>query len=188
MYSISTAFFDQWTKYSAFFHTRVPLRVRAICIVLSLLLVTFFMGWITFISHHKYVPMAVLGIFFGVVLSYPATMMVGPRVQSALGGALGGFSVGNISHLITHTTSSLESLAHLIALVVQQILAMVQLNIEPKPLADAILVCLCLAIITMLLIIATSIYLTNDSDQKAAAPEHAPVDQPARVSAASTGI
>jgi hypothetical protein len=64
----------------------------------------------------------------------------------------------------------------------------IQLNIEPKPLADAILVCLCLAIITMLLIIATSIYLTNDSDQKAAAPEHAPVDQPARVSAASTGI
>lgn len=187
MYSFSTALFDQMAKYSAFFHTRVPLQVKAICIVLMLLLVTFSMGWIAYITHHKYIPMTVLGIFFGVVLSYPATMMLGPKVQSALGGALGGFSVGNLSHLITHTTSSLESLAHLIAMAVQQILAIVQLNPEPKPLADAILVCLCMSIVTMLLIIVTSSYLTNDSAQETASQEAVPVSPQAQIRVARGG-
>jgi hypothetical protein len=177
MFSFSTAVFDQFAKYSAFFHNRVPLRVKAICIVLILLLFSFFMGWVAFISHHKYLPMAVLGIFYGVVLSYPATMLLGPKLQSALGGALGGFSVGNISHLINHTTSSLGFLAQLIASAVQQILAAFQINPESKPLADGILLCLCLAIVTMILILVTSVYLTNDSNQKPDGPRFSPIDQ-----------
>lgn len=177
MYSFSTAIFDQFAKYSAFFHNRVPLRVKAICIVLTLLLFTFLMRWIAFISHHKYLPMTVLGIFYGVVLSYPATMLLGPKLQSALGGALGGFSVGNISHLINHTTSSLGFLAQLIASAVQQVLAAFQVNPASKSLADGILLCLCLAIVTMLLIIVTSVYLTNDSTQKPDNSMLLPVDQ-----------
>src|ERR1700761_3948794 len=184
MYSLSTSLFDQWTKYSAFFHNRFSLRARAICIVLMLLLFTFLMGWIAFISCHKYVPMAVLGIFYGVVLSYPATMMLGPKVQSALGGALGGFSVGNLSHLITHTTSSLESLAHLIALGVQQMLVVIQVNLDSKLLTDAILFCLCLTIITALLIIITSSYLMDDGKQQTAVQVSATVDQSAQISIA----
>jgi hypothetical protein len=187
MFTVSTAMFDQLTKYSAFFHNRVPLRVKAISIVLVLLLFSFFMGWIAFISHHKYLPMAVLGIFYGVVLSYPATMLLGPKLQSALGGALGGFSVGNISHLINHTTSSIEFLARLIAAAVQQILAAFQVDLKAEFFVDGILLCLCLAIVTMFLIIVTSVYLTNDSSHETAAPELSPVNQSTRVTAAGGG-
>ena len=152
-----------------------------------LLLFSFLMGWMAFISYHKYLPMAVLGIFYGVVLSYPATMLLGPKLQSALGGALGGFSVGNISHLINHTTSSIEFLAQLIASAVQQILAAFQIDLKADFLVDGILLCLCLAIVTMLLIIVTSVYLTNDSRREAAAPEPLPANRSTRITAAGSG-
>jgi hypothetical protein len=187
MFSFSTAVFDQLAKYSAFFNNRVPLRVKAISIVLMLLLFSFFMGSIAFISHHKYLPMAVLGIFYGVVLSYPATMLLGPKLQSALGGALGGFSVGNLSHLINHTTSSIEFLARLIAATLQQVLAAFQVDLKADFLVDGILLCLCLSIVTMLLILITSVYLANDSSPKPDDPRLLPVDQASHMAQVAGG-
>jgi hypothetical protein len=188
MFSFSTAVFDQFSKYSAFFNNRVSLRLKAISIVLMLLLFSFFMGWIAFISHHKYLPMAVLGIFYGVVLSYPATMLLGPKLQSALGGALGGFSVGNISHLINHTTSSIEFLAQVIASATQQILAAFQIDLKAEFSVDGILLCLCLAIVTMLLIIVTSVYLTNENNHETATAQPSTGAQSIRATAVGSGV
>lgn len=137
-------------------------RARAISIVLSLLVFSFGMVSVALSTHHKYLPLAVLGIIYGVLLSYPATALTGPKLQSALGGALGGFSVGNMVHRINHTLSSIELLAQWIAAAINQVLA--GLQIPPQTgnvLRDGIVLCLAMAIVTMLLIIATNIYLAS---------------------------
>src|SRR5689334_10849653 len=86
-------------------------RFKAIAIVLSLLLSTFIMGWISFATAHAYLPLAALGVFYGTMLSYPATKLLGPRLQSALGGLLGGISLGNLSSRIATGESAIKSLS-----------------------------------------------------------------------------
>lgn len=141
-----------------FFRLKLPLQIRATCIVLLLMLVSFLVGWIALCSRHKYLPLAGLGTFYGAVLAYPVTRLFGPRLQSALGGVLGGFSMGNMVHRINHTASSIEFIAKAIATTVQQVLVALGVAIEADFLVDGVLLCLSMTIVTMLLIIITSAY------------------------------
>ncbi|MGC2744329.1 MAG: hypothetical protein WA672_14160, partial [Candidatus Angelobacter sp.] len=136
-------------------------RFKAIVIVLSLLVVTFLMGWAAFFTSHEYLPLAVLGVFYGVMLSYPATKLLGPKLQSALGGLLGGISVGNISSKVATGTSAVRSLSRFINSTVQQLIILVP---DPKAqsLEDGIVVCIWMALVTMFLIIATNAYLGDN--------------------------
>ena len=145
-----------------FFPSLRSRRSKAITIVLSVLVFSFGTGSIALSTHHKYLPLAVLGIVYGVLLSYPATLLMGPKFQSALGGALGGFSMGNMVHRVNHTLSSIELVAQWIATAINQVL--VALQIPPQAgdvLRDGIVLCLAMAIVTMLLIIITNVYLTD---------------------------
>ena len=147
-------------------------RARAITIVLSLLVFSFAMGSIALSTRHKYLPLAVLGIIYGVLSSYPATELLGPRMQSAIGGALSGFSMGNIVHRFNHTLSSIELLGQWMADAVQQALAALQINFQADYLKDGIVLCICMAIVTMLLIIIISAYLENDGFARLDAHSH----------------
>lgn len=144
-------------------------RFKAIVIVLSLLLVTFLMGWAAFFTAHEYLPLAVLGVFYGVMLSYPATMLLGPKLQSALGGLLGGISVGNISSKVATGTSAVRSLSRFINSTVQQLIIIVP---DPKAqsLEDGIVLCVWMALVTMFLIIATNAYLEDNVTSTSATP------------------
>jgi branched-subunit amino acid transport protein AzlD len=151
--------FDRLMK---FFPSLRSQRSKAITIVLSVLVFSFGTGSIALSTHHKYLPLAVLGIVYGVLLSYPATQLMGPKFQSALGGALGGFSMGNMVHRINHTISSIELMAQWIATAINQILVALQLPPqEVSVLTDGIVLCLAMAIVTMLLIIITNVYLAD---------------------------
>src|SRR5690242_7525503 len=129
-------------------------RIKAIVIVLSLLLSTFVMGWIAFATSHAYLPLAALGVFYGVMLSYPATKLLGPRLQSALGGLLGGISLGNISNRVAIGKSAIRSLAQFISTTVQQVVSSLPNNSKAQPLEDGVVLCIWMAIVTMFLIIA----------------------------------
>src|SRR5258708_33753281 len=61
---------------------------RAIALVLLVLGVSFVAGAIAFFTPHAYLPLALLGVFYGVFLSYPATKLLGPKLHAALGGLL----------------------------------------------------------------------------------------------------
>ncbi|HEY2913707.1 MAG TPA: hypothetical protein VGK21_10140 [Candidatus Angelobacter sp.] len=133
--------------------------IKAIVIVLSLLLCTFVMGWIAFATSHAYLPLAVLGVVYGVMLSYPATKLLGPRLQSALGGLLGGISLGNISSRVATGTSAVRSLSKFITTTVQQVLINLPGVGQAQFLEDGVVLCIWIAIVTMFLIIATNAYL-----------------------------
>jgi len=133
--------------------------VKAIVIVLSLLLSTFLMGWVAFATSHSYLPLAALGVFYGVMLSYPATKLLGPRLQSALGGLLGGISLGNIGSRVAKGESVIRSLSKFITTTVGQVLATVPAAGKDQALEDGVVLCIWMAIVTMFLIIATNVYL-----------------------------
>lgn len=153
-------------------------RVKAIVIVLSLLLSTFLMGWAAFATAHTYLPLAVLGVFYGVVLSYPATKLLGPRLQSALGGLLGGISLGNIGSRVAKGESVVRSLSKFITSTVGQVLASVPGGGKVQFLEDGVVLCIWMAIVTMFLIIAVNVYL-GESTASAKAPVAPAVAVPA---------
>lgn len=133
--------------------------VKAIVIVLSVLLSTFLMGWVAFATAHSYLPLAALGVFYGVLLSYPATKLLGPRLQSALGGLLGGISLGNIGSRVAKGESVIRSLSKFITTTVGQVFANVPGVGKAQSLEDGVVLCIWMAIVTMFLIIATNVYL-----------------------------
>ncbi len=134
-------------------------RFKAIAIVLSLLLSTFVMGWIAFATSHAYLPLAVLGVFYGTMLSYPATKLLSPRLQSALGGLLGGISLGNLSSRIATGESAIKSLSRFITTTVQQVFTNLPVVGKTQFLEDGVVLCIWMAIVTMFLFIATNAYL-----------------------------
>jgi hypothetical protein len=153
--------------------------IKAIVIVLSLLLCTFVMGWIAFATSHTYLPLAALGVFYGVMLSYPATKLLGPRLQSALGGLLGGISLGNISSRVATGTSAVRSLSKFITTTVQQVLTNLPGAGQAQFLEDGVVLCIWMAIVTMFLIIATNAYLGEGPAVAKAPVAPAPVPAPA---------
>jgi hypothetical protein len=120
------------------------------------------MGWIAFTTSHAYLPLAVLGVFYGTMLSYPATKLLSPRLQSALGGLLGGISLGNISNRIATGESAIRSLSRFITTTVQQVFTNLP-EIAKKSLEDGVVLCIWMAIVTMFLFIATNAYLGEGS-------------------------
>lgn len=154
--------------------------IKAIVIVLSLLLSTFLMGWIAFATSHSYLPLAVLGVFYGVMLSYPATKLLGPKLQSALGGLLGGISLGNIGSGVAKGESAIRSLSKFITTTVGQVLSTVPEVGKAQFLEGGVVLCIWMAIVTMFLIIATNVYLgEGPAAVKAPVAPGAPASVPA---------
>jgi len=131
-------------------------RFKAIAIVLSLLLSTFIMGWISFATAHAYLPLAALGVFYGTMLSYPATKLLSPRLQSALGGLLDGISLGNLSSRIATGESAIKSLSRFITTTVQQVFTNLPVAGKTQFLEDGVVLCIWMAIVTMFLLVATN--------------------------------
>jgi hypothetical protein len=128
-----------------------------------LLLSTFLMGWIAYATSHTYLPLAALGVIYGVVLSYPATKLLGPRLQSALGGLLGGISLGNIGNRIANGESAVKSLSKFITNTVGQVLSDLPGVGKAMLLEDGLVLCIWMAIVTMFLLIAVNLYFAEST-------------------------
>jgi hypothetical protein len=155
-YSVVNAIFSTSPKSEP--HSSVPIspQTKAVTIVLLVLSVSFLMVWAAFCSPHKYLPLAGLGIFYGFILSYPAITLLGPRLQSAIGGLLGGISLGNISSKIAYGTTTIRAISQFCATTVKDLLII--LGVEPKAefLEDGIVICIWMALATMILVIFTN--------------------------------
>jgi hypothetical protein len=138
-------------------------KARAIAVVLMLLLASFFAGGIAVFTSHAYLPLAVLGVLFGVLLSYPATTLLGPKLQAALGGLLGGLTLGNISSKVASLRSTILVFSKSITDLVKG-LGLALSNPEKAAYVEgAIVYCIWMTIITMFLIVATSAYLEEST-------------------------
>jgi hypothetical protein len=150
----------------------IPSHIKAIAIVLLVFLVTFYVAWIVVHTEHTYIPLGTLGVFYGIVLSYPATMLLGPQLQSALGGLIGGISLGTLSHKMAYGTTSIRYLSRFISTNVKDA---VEATVGPYPhaefLENGIVLCIWMALITMLLVIAINAYLKRGSADAKAAPK-----------------
>ena len=144
-------------------------RAKAITLVLALLLVTFLSVGVAFSTAHTYFPLAVLGVFYGIMLSYPATKILGPKLQSALGGLLGGISLGNLSNKVATGTSAIRSVSQFINNSVQQILGTFPGISKSQYLEDGVVLCIWMALITMFLVIGINAYYQGESPKDALA-------------------
>ncbi len=71
-------------------------QARAIITVIGIGMVTLGLGSAAALTSYVRLPMIALGAFYGVVLSYPVTRFLRPRIQSLVTAFLGGLTAGNI--------------------------------------------------------------------------------------------
>lgn len=161
-------------------------KLKATVLVLSLLLATFMAGSIAFHTTHAYIPMLALGVFYGMILSYPATKFLSPKLQSALAGMLGGISLGNVSSKVASARSAILALSKQISDTVQQLAGAIPGSNAMSPYIEAgICFCVWTTLITVFLMVVVQAYLGEDI--KSSAPDAAlppPPANPARGAAA----
>jgi len=71
-------------------------QTQGLAIVALVALLTIALGSVAVRTNHQFLPLILLGLFYGGLLSYPAIRFLGPRVQSAVAGFTGGVTAGNI--------------------------------------------------------------------------------------------
>lgn len=169
---ISLAQRFKWTAFSP--------QAKAIIAVVGLLLVTFSLGAAAVFTTHSLIPLLILGVVYGVILSYPLTKFFGPKIQSLVTGFLGGVSLGNIG------TQEAKLRAWIIALgnSIKQLVASAH---PPEGLSDAIVYSIWTAIIVAFFILAANAYFANQKTNPVGNPIPPPLPAPAIVAAAVAG-
>ena len=71
-------------------------QTKAVLSVVVLAAVTLILGALAIYTPFVYLFLLPLGIFYGVVLSYPVIRFFGPKLQSLAAGFLSGITIGNI--------------------------------------------------------------------------------------------
>src|ERR1017187_1657106 len=130
---------------------------RAIVMVLILLAVTSILGGIA-ATTHAYTPMVLLGVFYGVVFSYPVITFLSPSIQSAAGGFLGGITTSSIATKLTLAKTWVATVGAAIASLVKTL--PIQLNTE---MSAAITYCIWMTIVTTLLIVVVNVYYSHSN-------------------------
>ncbi len=132
---------------------------RALIAGLMIILVTLALGSVALLTGHSYVPLILLGVFYGAVSSRLLTQLVGPKIQSAATGFLGGITAGNIGS----KEATLRTWIRTIADAIQDFVT----NMNPgnsqhaQYLNQGLVWCIWAAIATALVILATNAYYAN---------------------------
>jgi hypothetical protein len=137
-------------------------KSRAIAVVLLVLAASFIAGAFAVLTRHAYLPLALLGVMFGVILSYPATTLLGPKLQAALGGLLGGLTLGNIGSKVASFRATIIAVSKGITQLVQGLGVVAGDPAKTAYVETAIVYCIWMTLITMFLIVATNAYLDQD--------------------------
>jgi len=133
---------------------------KAILIFLLLVLVTGVMGAIAVYTTWKVIPLAILGVFYGVMLSYPATRFFGPKLQSYVAGIVSTITFTNLSSKITAGKTAVVALGAWISEQVKSVIP------TATGLQTPVQVAIWFVIVTLLLIMLISLYFVNDNSNK----------------------
>ena len=85
-----------WARALAGWWRKASGQTKAILSVVVLAVVTLILGALAVYTPLVYLFLLPLGIFYGVVVSYPVIRFFGPKLQSLATGFLGGITIGNI--------------------------------------------------------------------------------------------
>lgn len=147
--------------------TTLTTQTRAVVTVVFLVVVTGGLGILSVFTSYSYTSLLILGVFYGVMLSYPVTRFFGPKVQSIVTGFLGGLTLGNIGTQEAKLRAWIIGLSNWIK---QQVA-----SANPPPrLNDAIVASIWTTMLIALAILAANTYFANQS----ANPVGNPVPKP----------
>ncbi len=139
-----------------------PRAAKSIFVVLILILVTIGLGSIARFTEHAYLPMIFLGIVYGVFGSYPAMKFLGPKIQAALAGFLGGLGMGSLGAKEAAIKSGIQAIAAFIGDLEKTIRGVItppDQSAQPLPwnyMDTAIVYCIWMTLLTAFLIVAAN--------------------------------
>jgi len=84
-----------WAKAAADWWSKASGQAKAVLSVVTVAGVTLILGVVAVHTGFAFAFLLPLGIFYGVVLSYPVIRFFGPKLQSLATGFLGGITIGN---------------------------------------------------------------------------------------------
>jgi len=119
--------------------------------------------------------MILLGMIYGAVSSVPVMKFLGPKIQAAVGGFLGGISVGNIGSKEAAARSMIRSVAQTINESVTQVFSAIPGTELGKwnYMETGIVLCIWTAIVTAFLIVIANASLTAGAPPNAIAVPNA---------------
>jgi len=167
-----------WAKLLLQWWGKASIQTKAVGSVVAVAAVTLGLGAIAVLTPWAYLSLLPLGIFYGVVLSYPITRFFGPKLQSLATGFLGGITIGNIG------TQQAKLRAYIIDLgewIKQQVVAVNPASsARAAHLDGAIVWAVWSAILICLAILGANAYYANKEGNPVGRPDQpAPSAQPA---------
>lgn len=148
-------------------------KAKSVFVVLGLLLFTILVGCIVTFTSHAFLPLILLGIVYGVFLSYPAMKFLGPKIQAAIAGFLGGVGLGSLGAKEAALKSGIQSLASAIGdleATVRQALVPQGQSSQPPPwtyVDSGIVYCVWMTLLTAFLVVAANACLGEMQQQEA---------------------
>jgi len=150
---------------------------RALIAGLLIVIVLLLLGGTAVVTSYHYVPLVILGVFSGGVVSKVLSQFLAPKIQSHVTAFLGGITTGNIGR-------SGENLRKLIAEIGEQINKLVALAPRGGDLSGPMVLCLWVGLLTTLVILGANAYYANQKSSTVGElvnPPAAPGPSPAPV-------
>ena len=132
---------------------------KALIAGVVIILFTMALGSVSLLTGHAYVPLILLGVFYGAVSSRLLTQVLGPKIQSPATGFLGGITAGNVGSKEATLRTWIRAIADAIKDLVN--------NVNPgnsehaQYLNQGLVWCIWMAIATALVILASNAYYAN---------------------------
>ena len=96
--------FSQWKNLS--------IHARALIVGVSIIAITIVLGAAAILTLHPYVPLILLGVFYGIIISKILSQFLAPKIQSLVTGFLGGITAGNIGVQQARLSAAIHNVAN----------------------------------------------------------------------------
>jgi hypothetical protein len=134
-------------------------RQKALIAALAIIVTTLLLGSTAAFTRLHRTPLVVLGMFLGVIVSRVLTQFLAPKIQSLAAGFLGGITTGNIASKEASLSKGISALADLVNKLAASIISKTQA--PPADFSQTVTLCIWIAIVTALVILATNAYYAN---------------------------
>jgi hypothetical protein len=134
-------------------------KAKSVFVVIMLLMATIALGSIAAFTTHANIPLIFLGILYGIFLSYPVMKFLGPKIQAALAGFVGGLGMGTLGAKEAAIKSAIQTIASTIGDLETTIRRSLAHSPEPIPwsyIDTAIVYCIWMTLLTAFLIVAAN--------------------------------
>jgi hypothetical protein len=141
---------------------------RALLIGLLIMAVLLSLSATAVMTHHHYVPLVILGVFFGGLVASVLGQFLAPKLQSYLTAFLGGITTGNIGS----SETGLRKLISAVGGQINRVVAMLPQSVDD--LSYPLTLSLWISLLTTLVILGANAYYANQESSPVGNPVAAP--------------